>query len=129
MLRELRRRHHHQALVADEHGTTTGLVTLEDVVEELVGEIADEFDLEDAQGVRREGADLLVPGSLPLLDLARELDIEIHDAHEATIGGHVVEQLGRVPEQGETLDLDGFHIEVLESEGPLVGRLRLRPAS
>ena len=129
VLRELRRRHRHQALVADEHGTTTGLVTLEDVLEELVGEIADEFDLEDAAGVKREGRDLLVPGSLPLLDLARELEIEIHDAHEATIGGHVVEQLGRVPEQGELLELDGFRIEVLESEGPLVRRLRLRPAS
>jgi CBS domain containing-hemolysin-like protein len=127
VLRDLRQGHRQLALVADEHGTTTGLVSLEDVLEELVGEIEDEFDLEDAAGVRREGADLFVPGSLPLLDLARELGIEIEDPHEATIGGHVVEQLGRVPEPGETIELDGFRVEVLESEGPLVRALRLRP--
>jgi len=127
VLRELRRRHRHLALVADEHGTTTGLVTLEDVLEELVGEIEDEFDLEQEAGVRREGRDLLVPGSLPLRDLARELGIEVDDPHEATVGGHVVEELGRVPEPGETLELDGFRIDVLESDGPLVRSLRLRP--
>ena len=127
VLRELRPQRRHVALVADEHGTTTGLVSLEDMLEELVGEIEDEFDLEEAAGVRREGSDLLVPGSLPLRDLARELDIELDDPHEATIGGHVVEELGRVPEAGETLELDGFRIDVLESEGPLVRSLRLRP--
>jgi putative hemolysin len=127
LLRDLRRRHHHVALVADEHGTTTGLVTLEDMLEELVGEIEDEFDLEAADDVRREGADLLVPGSLSLRDLARELGIELDDSHEATVGGHMVKELGRVPEPGETIELDGLEIEVLESEGPLVRSLRLRP--
>jgi putative hemolysin len=126
VLRELRRHHRHLALVADEHGTTTGLVTLEDVLEELVGEIEDEFDLDEAAGVTRDGDDLLVAGSLPLRDLARELGVEIDDPHEATIGGHVVEQLGRVPQPGETLDLDGFRVEVVESDGPLVHSLRLR---
>jgi CBS domain containing-hemolysin-like protein len=62
-----------------------------------------------------------------LLDVARELGLAIEDPHEATIGGHVVEELGRVPEPGETLELNGFRIEVLESEGPLVRALRLRP--
>jgi CBS domain containing-hemolysin-like protein len=127
VLRELRGERHHVALVADEHGTTTGLVTLEDMLEELVGEIEDEFDLDEAAGVRREGSDLLVPGSLPLRDLARELNVELDDPHEATIGGHVVEELGRVPEPGETLELDGLSIEVVESDGPLVRSLRLRP--
>jgi CBS domain containing-hemolysin-like protein len=127
VLPALRRDRRHVALVADEHGTTIGLVTLEDMLEELVGEIEDEFDLEEAAGVRREGAALVVPGSLPLRDLARELELELDHAHEATIGGHVVEELGRVPEPGETLELDGFEIEVLESEGPLVESLRLSP--
>jgi putative hemolysin len=127
VLRELRGERHHVALVADEHGTTTGLVSLEDMLEELVGEIEDEFDLGEAAGVRREGSDLLVSGSVPLRDLARELDLELDDPHEATIGGHVVEELGRVPEPGETLELDGLSIEVVESDGPLVRSLRLRP--
>ena len=126
VLPELRRDHRHVALVADEHGTTTGLVTLEDMLEELVGEIEDEFDLEETAGVKREGSNLLVPGSLSLRDLARELGIELDDPHEATIGGHVVEELGRVPEAGETLDLDSFRVEVLETDGPLVRSLRLR---
>jgi CBS domain containing-hemolysin-like protein len=129
VLRELRGERRHVALVADEHGTTTGLVSLEDMLEELVGEIEDEFDLDEATGVRREGRDLVVPGSLPLRDLAHELEMEIDDPHEATIGGHVVEELGRVPQPGETLELDGLRVEVIESEGPLVRSLRLRPRS
>jgi CBS domain containing-hemolysin-like protein len=127
VLRELRGARRHVALVADEHGTTTGLVSLEDMLEELVGEIEDEFDLNEVSGVRREGSGLVVPGSLPLRDLARELGVELDDPHEATIGGHVVEELGRVPQPGERLELDGFRIEVIESEGPLVRSLRLRP--
>jgi CBS domain containing-hemolysin-like protein len=124
-LPELRRRH--LALVADEHGTTTGLVTLEDVIEELVGEIEDEFDLHEDPEVRRENGSWLVPGSLPLRDLARETGAEIEDPHETTIGGHVVEELGRVPAPGEKVELDGLEVEVLDSDGALVRELRVRP--
>jgi CBS domain containing-hemolysin-like protein len=124
-LPELRRRH--LALVADEHGTTTGLVTLEDVVEQLIGEIEDEFDLHEEPDVRRDGDTWLVPGSLPIRELARELGLDIEDPHEATIGGHVVEELGRVPELGEQVEVDGLRVEVLERDGPLLLRLRVRP--
>ena len=123
-LPELRLRH--LALVVDEHGTTTGLVTLEDILEELVGDIEDEFDLHEEPDVRREGDAWLVPGSLPLRDLARELGADIEDPHEATIGGHVIEELGRVPEPGEAVEVDGLRVEVLECDGPLIRRLRVR---
>jgi CBS domain containing-hemolysin-like protein len=126
LLRELRREHRHIALVADEHGTTTGLVSMEDALEELVGEIEDEFDLEREAGVSREGEALLVPGALPLRALEGEMGLQVDHAHEATIGGHLVEELGRVPEPGEEVDLNGVRVEVLEREGPLIERLRVR---
>ena len=124
VLPELRRLH--LALVADEHGTTIGLVTLEDVIEELVGEIEDEFDLHEEPDVRRDGDSWIVPGSLPVRDLAGELGVDLEDPHETTIGGHIVEELGRVPEPGEQVEIDGLRVEVLESEGPLLQKLRVR---
>jgi magnesium and cobalt transporter len=102
-------------------------VTLEDVLEELVGEIEDEFDLHEQPQVRRDGDRWVVPGSVSVRDLARELGMDIEDPHEATIGGHVVEELGRVPDPGETLRLEGLEVEVLESDEALVQRLRVRP--
>ena len=123
-LPELRRLH--LALVADEHGTTTGLVTLEDVIEELVGEIEDEFDRHEEPDVRRDGDSWIVPGSLSVRDLAGELGIDLEDPHETTIGGHIVEELGRVPDAGEELEVDGLRVEVLESAGPLLRKLRIR---
>jgi CBS domain containing-hemolysin-like protein len=126
VLPQLRLRH--LALAADEHGTTIGLVTLEDVIEELVGEIEDEFDLHEEPDVRREGDTWMVPGSLGVRDLARELDREIDDSHEATIGGYLVEVLGRVPDKGETVEVNGMHVEVVETHGPLLQRLRVRRA-
>jgi CBS domain containing-hemolysin-like protein len=125
-LPELRLRH--LALVADEHGTTIGLVTLEDVLEELVGDIEDEFDLHEEPDVHRKGDAWLVPGSLSLRDLARELQADIDDSHEATVGGYVVEELGRVPEAGEKFELGGLRVEVVERDGPLLRRLRVRRA-
>jgi CBS domain containing-hemolysin-like protein len=122
-LPELRRLH--LALVADEHGTTTGLVTLEDVIEELVGEIEDEFDRHEEPDVMRDGDSWIVPGSLPVRDLAGELGIDLEDPHETTIGGHIVEELGRVPDAGEELEVDGLRVEVLESAGPLLRKLRI----
>lgn len=124
VLPELRRLH--VALVADEHGTSTGLVTLEDVIEELVGEIEDEFDLLEEPDVKRDGDSWIVPGSLPVRDLAGELGVDLEDPHETTIGGHVVEELGRVPDPGEEVEVDGLRVEVLEREGPLLRKVRIR---
>jgi CBS domain containing-hemolysin-like protein len=127
LLRELRRRRQHIALVADEHGTTTGLVTLEDVLEELVGEIEDEFDPEASQAITRDGDVAVVEGAAPIRLLAQELGFEVGEPHEATIGGHLVETLGRVPEAGEIVELDGYRIEVCGVDETRVTRLRFRP--
>ncbi len=125
VLRRLRAEQQQLALVADEHGTVVGLVTVEDVVEELVGEIEDEFDPEAADLVVREGEALLVSASAPLRLVEHELGVSLDGAHEATIGGHVLERLGRLPQSGETVELDGLRAEVTEVNGERIERLRL----
>jgi CBS domain containing-hemolysin-like protein len=126
VLRELQRRHQHMALVVDEHGTTVGLVTLEDILEELVGEIEDEFDVEAAEHIRRDGEVAVVDGSTPIRLLAQELGFELPDPHEATIGGHILEMLGRMPEVGEVIDLDGYRAEVESRTDAQITGLRFR---
>ncbi len=127
LLRELRRGRQHVALVIDEHGTVTGLVALEDIIEEIVGEIEDEFDPEAEEHVRREGGKVIVDGSAPIGLLARELGLEIEDPHEATVGGHLLELLGRLPEAGEKVEIDGFAAEVANVEGGRITELSFEP--
>ena len=127
LLRELRRENRHMALVVDEHGTTVGLVTLEDVLEELVGEIEDEFDAEQVRLITRDGDDAVVDAQAPLRLLSEELGLEVADHHEATIGGHLLERLGRLPKVGETVALDGFVAEVVAVGEGRLERLRLSP--
>ncbi|MGI8804473.1 MAG: hemolysin family protein [Thermoleophilaceae bacterium] len=126
VLRELQRRHQHMSLVVDEHGTTVGLVTLEDILEELVGEIEDEFDVEAAEHIRRDGDATVVDGSTPIRLLAQELGFELPDPHEATIGGHILEMLGRMPEVGEVIDLDGYRAEIESRTDAQITGLRFR---
>ena len=127
LLRELRRERRHMALVVDEHGTTVGLVTLEDVLEELVGEIEDEFDAEQVRLITRDGDDAVVDAQAPLRLLSEELGLEVSGHHEATIGGYLLERLGRLPEVGETVALDGFVAEVIAVGEGRLERLRLSP--
>ncbi len=112
LLEQLRRRREHMALVVDEHGTTIGLVTLEDVLEEIVGEIEDEFDPEAPPAIEERDGTLRIAGSAPLRLVAETLGVELEDMHEATVGGYVVEQIGRLPEVGERVDLGGVPLEV-----------------
>jgi CBS domain containing-hemolysin-like protein len=127
VLRELQRRRQHMALVVDEHGTTIGLVTLEDILEELVGEIEDEFDPEAVEQIRRDGDVAHVDGSTPIRLLAQELGMELPEPHEATIGGHILEILGRMPEIGEVIELDGYRAEVESVADARITSLRFRP--
>ena len=116
------------ALVADEHGTTVGLVTLEDLLEELVGEIADhQFDLEPRRPIVHEGGQLTVAGSTRIHELESELGVRISAAHEDTIGGHIIELFGRLPEVGETIELDGYPVEVAELGDATIRTLRIQP--
>jgi CBS domain containing-hemolysin-like protein len=130
-LRELRRRRQHMALVVDEFGTAVGLVTLEDIIEEIVGEFEEEEDVEHEDDMRRDGDVLVAAGTAPLGDVEDELGLEFANAGEATIGGHVVELLGRVPEAGEVVDVEGRAVTVTAVDEARIVELRipLAPAS
>jgi CBS domain containing-hemolysin-like protein len=127
VLREMRRDRRHLALVLDEHGTVVGLITLEDILEELVGEIEDEFDPRTRELVRPDGDGLRIDGAAPLRLVAERLGFAIEGPHESTIGGYIVEQLGRVPAAGEAVHLDGTALEVLEVDDTRVAALRYPP--
>jgi CBS domain containing-hemolysin-like protein len=126
VLRDMRGHGRHLALVVDEHGTVTGLLTLEDVLEELVGEIDDEFDTASEQLVEHDGAEVRIDGRAPVRLVARELGLDVEVAGEATVSGHVIEQLGRVPKPGELVEIDGGRLEVVVSEGTHISRLVAR---
>ena len=134
-LREMRRARQHLAIAVDEHGTAVGLVTIEDVIEELVGEIEDEFDHDDDRLVGSDGDDLVVDGEAGLHDLLVRVEGPDHDPthdhgfHEATVGGHLLEQLGRLPEPGDELDLFGRRVVVEEVADGRIRRIRLLGAA
>jgi CBS domain containing-hemolysin-like protein len=125
LLRDMRRRRTHIAVVVDEHGTATGLVTIEDVLEEIVGEIEDEFDADHDPLVRREDGVWMVDGQADLRTLAEELGLVIDDHHEATISGHLLEKLGRIPEVGETLEIEGRQVEITRVGEARIDQLRV----
>lgn len=124
VLRELRQKRQHLALVVDEFGTTVGLVTLEDILEEIVGEFEEEEDGEHDVEIRREGDKLVVAGTAPLGDVEDELGIELENTGEATIGGHVVEALGRVPQAGEVVTIEGRAVTVTVVDEARIVELR-----
>ena len=107
----------HMAIVLDEYGGTAGLLTLEDVLEEIVGDIEDEYDPirpEDIQPV--EDGSFLVSGRTDLEDLFEECGIQLESEQVETVGGYISEQLGRVPETGESLELQGHTFLIKEAD-------------
>ncbi|WP_313816223.1 hemolysin family protein [Citricoccus sp.] len=116
------------ALVIDEYGGTDGIVTLEDLLEELVGDIYDEFDdsLAAEDNALAWGEDAEVDGGLILQELAQQTGVELpDDGSYETVGGFVMAQLGRVPESGDRIEAEGASLEVLDMDGHRVGRVRI----
>jgi len=124
-LSELRREGHQLAIVVDEYGGTAGMVTLEDLVEELVGEIHDEYDVGNAGPTRSPGGVMEVEGLLNLEDFAESTGMTLPDGPYETVAGWLMSRLGRVPEVGDTVDYEQHRISVLELDGRRVARVRL----
>jgi CBS domain containing-hemolysin-like protein len=127
LLERLRHLREQFALVLVEHGTAVGLITLEDVLEEIVGEIEDEFDAEEREPIRDDGDGTVVAGWAPVRLVEERLGLDLEGHHEATIGGVVLECLGRLPEQGEEVTVDGARLQVLAAEDAQIQELRLVP--
>jgi putative hemolysin len=125
LMREMQTGKFHLALVADEYGGVSGLVTLEDCLEELVGEIVDEYDNETPNVVRLPNGEYLVDGRMPVSELNDELDIDIPDDDWDTVAGFVFNTLGRVPDIGDEIEHDGWRFITTEVEGRRIRRVRV----
>lgn len=127
LLRDMQTRQQHMAIVVDEFGGTAGLVTIEDLLEELVGEIIDEYDTEDPLFVEEEGGTYLVDGRFPVEDLEDALDVELPHDEWDTVGGLLLDLAGRVPYEGEVFEGHGVRFVVVRVQGRRVIQVRVTP--
>ena len=125
LLREMQEQRLHMAVVLDEYGGTAGLVTLEDLIEELVGEITDEFDVEEPLIERLPGGDIRVNGRVPQSQLEQLLDIELPEGDWNTVGGLIFTQVGHLPEEGERLEIGNCRFFVERLAGQRIARVRV----
>ena len=125
-LSAMRRTGAHLAVVVDEYGGTDGIVTLEDLVEELIGEVRDEHDLPDASP-GTPGADDVLDAGLTLEDFGEVTGVELEDGDYETVAGFVIAQLGRFPEEGEQVEVEGAVLEVVRMAGHRVVEVAVRP--
>ncbi len=123
-LTDMRREGIHMAMVADEYGGTAGIVTMEDLVEELVGDIKDEYDLDEAETTRTLSGDLDVDGLLNLDDFEDETGIELPEGPYETVAGFLMSALGRIPQPGDEVRFGDYVITVLVVDGRRVSRVR-----
>ncbi len=128
LMREMQAGKFHLAIVADEYGDVAGLITLEDCLEELVGEIVDEYDTEGAQVEHLENGEVIVDGGMSIDELNDLLEGELPDDDWDTVGGLVFSTLEHVPIPGEAVEFEGWHFTVVELEGRRVRLVRVRAA-
>jgi putative hemolysin len=124
-LSEMRRSGDHLAVVVDEYGGTSGIVTLEDLIEELIGEIRDEYDVDDDDAKRLRGGDIEVDGLLNLDDFAETIGRELPEGPYETVAGCLMARLGRLPRVGDAVEADGLRLKVTKMDGRRVARVRV----
>jgi putative hemolysin len=129
LMREMQAGKYHMAILVDEYGGIAGLVTLEDCIEELVGDIFDEYDVEDTEVERLGDGDLRVDGGLSIDELNELLELELPDADWDTVGGFVLGTLGHVPQEGESVEHNGYRFTVEKMEGHRIARVRVAKLS
>ncbi|MEI8397815.1 MAG: hemolysin family protein [Ilumatobacteraceae bacterium] len=127
LMREMQRDHFHMAIVADEYGSITGLVTLEDCLEELVGEIVDEHDDEDPEVQNLPNGESLVDAGMSIEDFNDHFHVDLPDKEFDTVGGYLFGVLEHVPVVGETLEIEGWRFVVEALEGRRITEVRLMP--
>jgi Mg2+/Co2+ transporter CorB len=126
-MRQFLRRSTHFALVVDEYGALEGLITLEDILEEIVGEITDEFDIgEDSPLRRTDAGDVIVDGAMTIRDLNRATDWSLPDEEANTIAGLVIHEAQSIPSKGQTFSFHGFRFEILDRQDNRITRLKIR---
>jgi len=126
LLKEFQRRQVQIAIVVDEYGGTAGLVTLEDLLEEIVGEIRDEYDVETEPVVDEGNGSFVFSAKVSIDEVRDRLDVEIEPEGFETVGGYVLSRVGRVPSVGESFELDGMTVEVLDAERRRIHQVRFR---
>jgi len=131
VLRQMQNSRIHLAVVVDEYGSTQGIVTLEDVLEEIVGEIEDEFDVGQTLDFVKDGENFRVSGLLAIHELKVHLpalaDVEMGEID--TLGGYVVKELGRFPRPGDTVQLGAYHVRVAGVQENRVGQVLILPST
>jgi CBS domain containing-hemolysin-like protein len=128
LLLELQQRRRHIAIVVDEFGSTTGLVTVEDAIEQLIGEIEDEFDVAPRAMLATTAGGMVLDGSVSLRDLETQMNWHLpRDSGVETLAGFLLTRLGRIPKGGESLEYEGRKLTVLEMSGRRISRVRIEP--
>ncbi|HOO33628.1 MAG TPA: hemolysin family protein [Thermotogota bacterium] len=116
----------HMAIVVDEYGGTEGLVTIEDIIEEVMGEILDEFDEDENVGIEQIAPDTyIIDSKVPLNDIERELDIEFPETDFESMGGYLLEVFEKVPEVGEETNINGFYFRILAASKTRIEKIKL----
>jgi len=130
LLREFRRNRNHMAIVVDEYGGVSGLVTIEDVIEQIVGEIDDEFDVEDDQNIRKEAErQFTVRGITRIEEFNEYFGARLSEEQGVdTVAGLLMKQLGRLPRRGESATIEGFEFRVMRADRRRIDALRVVPA-
>ena len=126
LLKEFQQKQTQLAIVVDEYGGTAGLATIEDLLEEIVGEIRDEYDVEAEPVIEEPDGSFVFSGKVNFDEVRERLDVEVEPEGFETVGGYVLTRVGRVPAPGERFDLDGMEVEVLEAERRRIHRVRFR---
>jgi CBS domain containing-hemolysin-like protein len=127
LMKDIQKRHTHMAVVVDEYGGTAGLVTLEDVIEEIVGEIQDEFDEEAPKFLHHEDGSVLMDGRVLIDEAEKSLQVELSDEHNTTIGGHLLSLIGRRPRLNDHMDVPGYTARIVDIKGLRIAKILFQP--
>ena len=126
-MQQFLKRKSHFALVVDEYGDLQGLLTLEDILEEIVGEISDEHDIAHSPIIKNKDGSILVDGDMTIRDINRDMEWQLSDQEANTIAGLVIHEAQTIPNQGQLFKFDGFIYEIIKREGNKVTRIKLIP--